>query len=375
MTQRENLAQAQRIVVKVGTSTLTYPNGSLNITRIENLVREISDLRNQGREVLLVSSGAIGTGANRMGLQEKPNTLPEKQALAAIGQGTLLHLYEKLFSEYNHIIAQVLLTREDLDDRLRYLNAVHALNAILKMNAIPIINENDTVAVDEIKFGDNDTLSSLVAAMVNADLLLILSDVDGLFDQDPNIYPDARLQAEIYEITSAMEEHSKTKGTAFSTGGMYTKLKAAQISMTSGVPMVIANSSVPHIIRDIANGMNIGSLFVPYEEKITSRKKWLAFYPHARGSIMVDDGCKNALLNHGKSLLAIGITDVSGDFAKGAVISVQDCNATEIARGVTNYNSEEINHVKGKSTTDIANILGSLDYDEVIHRDQLWIKA
>ena len=251
MTQRENLAQAQRIVVKVGTSTLTYPNGSLNITRIENLVREISDLRNQGREVLLVSSGAIGTGANRMGLQEKPNTLPEKQALAAIGQGTLLHLYEKLFSEYNHIIAQMLLTREDLDDRLRYLNAVHALNAILKMNAIPIINENDTVAVDEIKFGDNDTLSSLVAAMVNADLLLILSDVDGLFDQDPNIYPDARLQAEIYEITSAMEEHSKTKGTAFSTGGMYTKLKAAQISMTSGVPMVIANSSVPHIIRDI----------------------------------------------------------------------------------------------------------------------------
>ena len=172
-----------------------------------------------------------------------------------------------------------------------------------------------------------------------------------------------------------MEEHSKTKGTAFSTGGMYTKLKAAQISMTSGVPMVIANSSVPHIIRDIANGMNIGSLFVPYEEKITSRKKWLAFYPHARGSIMVDDGCKNALLNHGKSLLAIGITDVSGDFAKGAVISVQDCNATEIARGVTNYNSEEINHIKGKSTTDIANILGSLDYDEVIHRDQLWIKA
>lgn len=374
LKRRKELKKCRRVVVKVGTSTLTYSNGQLNLQRIECLVREMADLHNRGIEVLLVSSGAIGVGATRMGYKKKPRTIPEKQALAAIGQGTLVQLYEKLFSEYGKTVAQVLLTRGDLDERLRYLNATNALLAILGLGVIPIINENDTVVVEEIKFGDNDTLSALVAGIVDADLLIILSDVDGLYDCDPREYPEACLQNEVYEITPEMEENSTNRGSSFSSGGMLTKLKAAHISMTAGVSMIIANGSEDNVIRRIMDGEEIGTLFIPREEKMQARKKWIAFGTVPQGQVVVDAGAGKALLEKGKSLLPSGIVEVEGDFERGTVVAVATIDKREIARGVVNYSSDEIRQIAGKKSSEIEKILQGKDYDEVIHRNNLWVE-
>jgi glutamate 5-kinase len=375
LSQREDLKLCQRVVVKVGTSTLTYSNGKLNLQRIERLVREMADLHNRGIEVLLVSSGAIGVGANRMGFNKLPHTIPEKQALAAIGQGALVHLYEKLFGEYSKTVAQVLLTRGDLDERLRYLNATNALLAILGLGVIPIINENDTVAVEEIRFGDNDTLSALVSAIVNADLLIILSDVDGLYDSDPRVNQEACLQSEVEEITLELEENSRNRGSSFSSGGMLTKLKAARICMAAGVPMVIANSDSDNVIHRIISGEKIGTLFIPREEKLHARKKWIAFGTVTQGQVLVDPGAEIALLKKGKSLLPSGIVAVEGDFERGTVVAVVTANdRREIARGMVNYSSGEIKQIAGKKSSDIKKILHGKDYDEVIHRNNLWVE-
>jgi glutamate 5-kinase len=372
---REDLAQSRRIVVKVGTSTLTHASGHLNLGRIEKLVREIADLNNQEKEVILVSSGAIGIGATRMGFKKVPRSMPEKQALAAIGQGALLHIYEKMFAEYGQTVAQVLLTREDVDDRMRYLNATNALSALLAMKVVPIINENDTVAVEEIKFGDNDTLSAMVAGLIDADLLLILSDVDGLYDTDPHLHKEARLLGQVEEITEMMEENSNSRGSRFSSGGMRTKLKAARICMASGVPMVIANSSVQDVIRRVVRGEEVGTLFVPREEKMHARKKWIAFARLTQGSIVVDRGAAAALVEKGKSLLPSGVLEVRGDFERGMVVAVISAESNkQIARGMVNYSSQELQLIAGKRTAEIAKILGEKDYDEAIHRNNLWVE-
>jgi len=375
LSRRKNLKACRRVVIKIGTSTLTYSNGQLNLQRIERLVRELADLHNRGMEVLLVSSGAIGVGATRMGYKKIPRTMPEKQALAAIGQGALVQLYEKLFSEYNKTVAQVLLTRGDLDERLRYLNATNALLAILDLGVIPIINENDTVVVEEIKFGDNDTLSALVASIVDADLLIILSDVDGLYDSDPRVNKDARLQAEVDEITPMMEENSKNRGSSFSSGGMLTKLKAARICMAAGMPMVIANGDNENVIRQIMDGKEIGTLFIPREEKLQARKKWIAFGTLPQGQVLVDAGAEVALLQRGKSLLPSGVIAVEGDFDRGTVVAVANVDdKREIARGMVNYSSDEIRQIAGKKSSEIEKILQGKDYDEVIHRNNLWVE-
>ena len=375
MSRRKNLKACRRVVIKIGTSTLTYSNGQLNLQRIERLVRELADLHNRGMEVLLVSSGAIGVGATRMGYKKIPRTMPEKQALAAIGQGALVQLYEKLFSEYNKTVAQVLLTRGDLDERLRYLNATNALLAILDLGVIPIINENDTVVVEEIKFGDNDTLSALVASIVDADLLIILSDVDGLYDSDPRVNKEACLQVEVDEITPVMEENSKNRGSSFSSGGMLTKLKAARICMAAGIPMVIANSDSENIIRRIMDGKEIGTLFIPREEKMQARKKWIAFGTLPQGQVLVDAGAEVALLQKGKSLLPSGVIAVEGDFDRGTVVAVANVDdKREIARGMVNYSSDEIRQIAGKKSSEIEKILQGKDYDEVIHRNNLWVE-
>jgi glutamate 5-kinase len=373
VNKRKKLAIARRIVIKVGTSTLTYANGKLNLGRIEQLVREMADLRNRDLEVILVSSGAIGVGANRMGLKKIPKTIPEKQALAAVGQGALMQLYEKLFSEYNQTVAQVLLTRGDFDERIRYLNATNALLAILNMEVIPIINENDTVAVEEIKFGDNDTLSALVAGLVDADLLIILSDVNGLYNVDPRSNSDAHLLTRVTEISREMEESSHNRGSGFASGGMFTKLKAARVCMASGIPMVIANSAEENVIRRVAAGEEVGTLFVPREGKMHAREKWLAFGSLVQGSIEVDEGAAAALTRKGRSLLASGITAVTGEFERGAVVGVSTPSGTEIARGIVHYSAGEIRLIAGKRSTDIEHILGEKDYDEVIHRNNLWV--
>jgi glutamate 5-kinase len=375
LSRRKKLKACRRVVVKIGTSTLTYSNGQLNLQRIERLVRELADLHNRGMEVLLVSSGAIGVGAIRMGYKKIPRTMPEKQALAAIGQGALVQLYEKLFSEYYKTVAQVLLTRGDLDERLRYLNATNALLAILDLGVIPIINENDTVVVEEIKFGDNDTLSALVASIVDADLLIILSDVDGLYDSDPRVNKEARLQTEVDEITPMMEENSKNRGSSFSSGGMLTKLKAARICMAAGIPMVIANSDSENVIRRIMDGEDIGTLFIPREEKMQARKKWIAFGTVPQGQVLVDAGAEVALLQKGKSLLPSGVIAVEGDFDRGTVVAVANVDdKREIARGMVNYSSDEIRQIAGKKSSEIEKILQGKDYDEVIHRNNLWVE-
>ncbi|MDD2510788.1 MAG: glutamate 5-kinase [Syntrophomonas sp.] len=375
MGWRDKLNKCRRVVIKVGTSTLTYSNGQLNLQRIEQLVREMADLHNRDMEVLLVTSGAIGVGANRMGYKKVPKTMPEKQALAAVGQGALLHLYEKFFGEYGKTVAQVLLTRDDLDDRMRYLNATNALLAILAMDVIPIINENDTVVVDEIKFGDNDTLSALVAGIVNADLLLILSDVDGLYDCDPRTNKEAVLQHQVSEITSDMEEKSTSRGSSFSSGGMFTKLKAAQVCIAAGVPMVIANSDEDNVIRRVVGGEELGTFFIPREEKMHAREKWIAFGTVCQGKLLVDAGARQALLNRGKSLLPSGVTGVEGEFDRGTVVAVVEPDGREIARGLVNYAAREIALIAGKRSSEIEAILGEKDYDEVIHRNNLWVRG
>ncbi len=374
MNIREELKKSRRLVVKLGTSTLTHANGQLNLQRIERLVRAMADLHNQDIEVLLVTSGAIGVGANRMALKKLPRTMPEKQALAAIGQGALLHLYEKLFAEYGKTGAQVLLTRGDLDDRIRYLNATNALLALLRMKVIPIINENDTVVVEEIKFGDNDSLSALVAAIVDADLLLILSDVDGLYDADPRANKDAKLLSSVREISTAMEENSRNRGSSFSSGGMFTKLNAARICMASGVAMVIANSAEDDIIRRVVAGEELGTLFIPSDKKMHAREKWIAFGTLLQGKIFIDSGAQGALIKRGKSLLPSGVTKVEGEFERGAVVAVLSAEGRELARGMVNYNAGEIRLIAGKKTSEIEKILGEKDYDEVIHRNNLWIE-
>ncbi len=368
---RQELTDCKRIVVKVGTSTLTHNTDQLNLMRMESLTRELADLHNQGRDVLLVSSGAIGVGVGRFGLKEAPRTLPMKQALAAVGQGTLLHMYEKLFAEYGKIVAQVLLTKDDFQERLRYLNCRNTLLTLLSLGVIPIINENDTVVLDEIKFGDNDTLSALVAGSVNADLLIILSDIDGLYDDDPRRNPEAKRRSEVYEITEEMEKSSHSRGTKLASGGMYTKLLAARMVMTAGIPMVVADGADKDILRRIIAGEQVGTLFVPRENKMHARERWIAFSSFPQGSIQVDTGARDAIYKRGKSLLPGGVVGVDGDFERGEVVAIIDPDGHEFARGITNYSAGEIRLIAGQKTSQIEQILGGKDYDEVIHRNNL----
>lgn len=259
--RKEYLKDVKKIVVKVGTSTLTHSTGLLNLRRIESLVRQLADIHNQGIQVILVTSGAIGAGMGRLGLKVRPETMPEKQAAAAVGQGTLIHMYEKFFSEYGKTIAQILLTKEDIVDEERYLNARNTFSALLSQGVIPIVNENDAVATDEIKVGDNDTLSAMVTSLVEADLLIILSDIDGLYDSNPRENPAAKIICNVKEITDEIKASAEGAGSKFGTGGMTTKIKAAEIAVAANASMIIAEGSEPNIINDILEGREIGTLF------------------------------------------------------------------------------------------------------------------
>lgn len=368
------LVKANRLVIKVGTSTLTHNTGKLNLFRLEVLVREIVDLKNQGREVILVTSGAVGAGMGKMGLTERPKTMPEKQALAAIGQGLLLHMYEKIFSEYGQVVSQVLLTKDDITHRLRYLNSRNTLLTLLRMGAVPIINENDTVVFEQIKFGDNDTLAALVAGLVDADLLILLSDIEGLYTANPRVDNNARLIRLVEEITPQIEKLAGEPGSKLGSGGMITKIEAAKIACNSGIPMVLANGSRSNVLREIVNGAEVGTVFLPKDHRLKTRKGWIAYGSKALGTITVDPGAERALINNGKSLLPSGISDVKGEFNRGSVVKI--CGEKgEIARGIVNYSSEEIAKIKGCQSKDIADILGHKDYEEVIHRDNLSIKV
>ena len=371
MLTRENLNNAKRIVIKVGTSTLTHSTGKLNLLRIEKLARELSDLANQGKQMILVSSGAVGAGMDRLGLKEKPKTIPEKQAAAAVGQGILLHIYEKIFGEYGQIVAQVLLTRADSVNRKRYTNSRNTLMALLNQGVIPIINENDAVAIDELKIGDNDTLSAMVASIIDADLLIILSDIEGVYTANPQTDPSAALLSEITDITPAVEELAGGPGSAQGTGGMYTKIQAAKIAVNSGVTMVIASGGREGVVREIVQGKKVGTIFISKENRLQIRKRWLAFGASVSGKVCVDKGCEQALLKDGSSLLAAGITAVDGDFELGNTISIVSGSGRELARGISNYSADDLKKIKGAHTHEISYILGFKPYDEVVHRDNL----
>lgn len=367
--------EIKRIVVKVGTSTLTYKTGEINIGRMEQLVRGIVDLSNRGYEVLLVSSGAVGAGVGRLHHKKRPDTLPKKQAVAAIGQVVLMHMYEKLFAEYGKTVAQILLTREDLAIRKRNLNAKNTLSTLLQMGVIPIINENDTVAVDEMKLGDNDRLAALVATVIDGDLLVLLSDIDGFYTDNPTTCNDAKLYETIDKITPKIVEAAGGKGSSLGTGGMVTKIQAAKIAMAAGVYMVIGNGSRKGLLTDIVDGCFEGTLFIPQNKKIHTKKKWLLLSSRPKGSIIVDDGAAEALVNKGKSLLAIGIVDVIGDFADDMVVSILNDKGNEIGRGIVFYNSDTIKQVQGLKTKEMAHLLGeAYIYDTIIHRDNLSVR-
>ncbi len=371
MDTRLELSKTKRIVVKIGTSTLTYANGKLNFNRIEKLVRELSDLANQGREIILVTSGAVGAGMDRMGRKDRPKTIPEKQALAAVGQGILMHMYEKLFGEYGQTVAQVLLTKENSLQHKQYMNSRNALLTLLKIGVIPIINENDAIAVDELKIGDNDTLSAMVATLVDADVLIILSDIEGLYTANPQIDKTAQLISEINDITPEIELMASGVGSKFGTGGMFTKLQAAKIAVNAGVTMLIASGSREGIVRDILAGEKLGTVFPARELHLKVRKSWLAFGKQITGDIIVDVGCEKAMLQEGSSLLAAGILSVEGDFIKGNTVRVLSKDQREIARGIVNYKVEELKQIIGKQTTEFSTILKGKIYEEVIHRDNM----
>lgn len=371
--ERAKLKSARRIVVKVGTKIICGSSGHPDLQRIERLVQDLASLWEEGREVILVSSGSIGAGVGRLGLSNKPRTIPEKQAAAAVGQGILMQHYETYFTPQGVIVAQVLLTREDITNRERYLNARHTLQSLLGFRAVPIVNENDTVAVDEIRFGDNDTLAALVACLVDADLLILLTDLEGYYTDDPNKNMDAELLSEIYKITPEIEAGAGGRGSALATGGMETKLMAAKTTMQAGIPLVIASGMRIGLLQAVLKGDPVGTLFVPQDDRMQARKFWIAFGSPVQGKVFVDDGAADALLNKGKSLLPSGVVRAEGTFTAGNVIGIIDLSGQEIARGISNYSIEELQLIKGHNSREIQNILGYHDYDEVVHRDNLTI--
>ena len=375
MHRKVRIQNIRRIVIKLGTSTITHTSGLLNLEQMESLVRQISNLHNKGYEVILVSSGSIGAGIGKLGLKERPKTIPEKQVAAAVGQGILIHMYEKLFSEYGKIVAQILLTKEDIHHRTRFLHVRNAFFSLLEQGVIPIVNENDAIAVDEIKLGDNDTLSAIVSSIAEADLLILLSDIDGLCDADPKNYPEAKVIHTVPAITPDIEKLAGGAGTSFGTGGMVTKLNAARIATASGTAMMIVNGARPGVINEIINGEEIGTWFMEEQHPLQARKHWIAFGSTASGSLMVDDGAVSALVNRQKSLLSSGIVRVTGDFREGQIVAVINGNHQEIARGITNYSANEIDQIKGLKSSEIVRQLGYKPYDEVIHRNNLVILA
>lgn len=371
---RELLKQAKRVVVKVGSSTITYANGKRNFSQIDRIARELSDLQNQGKEMILVTSGAVAVGVDRLGLPKKPDTIPGKQAAAAVGQGVLMHTYEKIFADYGQIVAQVLLTKTESLDRHRYTNSRNTFMELIKQRVIPIVNENDVVALDELKIGDNDNMSALVAGIIDADLVIILSDIDGLYTANPQTNPDAKLVPLVSEITPAIEASAGGVGSSRGTGGMATKIQAAKAATSSGIHLVIASGTEKNAIPRILNGEEIGTLFVSRENRLQFRKRWLAFGANIKGSITVDAGCEKALHKAGGcSILPAGITAVEGIFEPGSTISVKTAEGHELARGLVHYGSAELEQIKGCKSSDIEALIGHKNFDEVIHRDDLVI--
>ena len=367
------IKDAKRLVLKVGSRLVASKGSGLNTERIDQLASDLATLKAQGREIVMVSSGAIVCGIEKLGLPEYPKSLPHKQAAAAVGQSRLMWAYEKAFEKVDQKVAQVLLTREDLANRARFLNSRHTLTALLEYGVVPIINENDTVAVDEIRFGDNDSLAGMVAHLVDADLLVILSDVEGLYTEDPRHNPNATLIPVVTEVTVEIERRAGGTSSFEGTGGMHTKVLAAKKAATYGIATAIVSGERTGHLTALFHGHPVGTLFLPKSQKLTSRKHWIGYTVKAKGRLTLDDGAVEALTRKGKSLLPSGITAVHGDFESGDAVACVDNSGREFAKGLVNYSSEAIGKIKGLKTSEIQKTLGYKDYDEVIHRDNLVI--
>ncbi len=364
----------QTLVVKIGTSSLTQPaNGLLALATIATLVEVLSSLRQQGYRIVLVSSGAVGVGCARLGMTERPRTIALKQAVAAVGQGRLIRIYDDFFTSLQQPIAQVLLTRSDLVQRNSYLNIERTFQQLLQLGVIPIVNENDTVAVDELKFGDNDTLSALVANLVRADWLFLLTDVDRLYSADPRSDPDAQPISRISRMEQLKELQVKIgdRGSRWGTGGMTTKIAAAQIAIGAGVRTVITDGRHPRNLEKILQGEAIGTQFEPQSRPASARKRWIAHGLIPTGTLYLDDGAVKAIRNAGRSLLATGIVQVEGEFQSQEAVFLCDRSGLEIARGIVNYHSAELQQIKGQQSDAIATILGYPGAETVVHRDNL----
>ncbi len=372
--RRTLITKAERIVIKIGSAVLTGSGEGLDQKRIEQLSAEIASVIDQGREVILVSSGAISAGLAKLGLKKnKGMPLPLKQAAAAVGQSSLMWMYEKTFGAHKKKVAQVLLTREDLANRTRFLNARNTLSTLLEHGVIPIINENDTVAVEEIRFGDNDSLSGMVVHVADADLLVILSDIDGLYTADPRVHRSAELIPLVEKITAELERGAGDALTTIGTGGMRTKIAAAKKVGAYGVPMAIINGRKNGTLTSLFAGDMVGTLFLPRSERNRSRQHWIAYTACSAGGVVVDDGGREALVNKGKSLLPGGIVRIEGAFKAGDCVNCSDLRGNVFARGLSKYSSSDLERIKGLKTSQIASVLGHKDYDEVIHRDDLVI--
>jgi glutamate 5-kinase len=367
------LTQTKRVVVKVGSSLLASRASGLQLDRIERLADDLCAIKANGRDVLLVSSGAIVSGVQKLGLASYPKSLPLKQAAAAVGQSRLMWAYEKAFERLGVHVAQILLTHQDLADRRRFLNARHTLSALLNHGVLPIINENDTVSVEEIRFGDNDTLAAEVAHLVDADLLIILSDVDGVFTDDPRRNASATCIPLIAEISPEIERLAGGTSKEEGTGGMATKIQAAKKVAAYGVATLIMNGQTPGLLPVALQGQELGTLILPHGQQLSSRKQWIAHTLRAKGQLTLDEGAIDALVQRGKSLLPSGIIHVNGIFDSGDAVLCTDCRGKEVAKGLINFSSALLGKIKGLKTMDIKKAVGDQEYEEAIHRDNLVI--
>ncbi len=367
---RHQISQARRLVVKVGSALVTNNGAGLAIDHLAEWARQIAKLRETGHEVLLVSSGAIAAGMQRLGWATRPHAMHQLQAAAAVGQMGLAQAYETCFSQYGLKTAQILLTHEDLADRGRYLNARSTLMTLIELGVVPIINENDTVVTDEIKFGDNDTLGALVANLIEADALIILTDQLGLYTADPRKNPSATLVRENRADDPALEAMAGGAGTGIARGGMITKIRAAQRAARSGAHTLIASGHESDVLLRLAQGEPIGTLLHATATPLAARKQWLADHLQLAGSLILDDGAIKAL-QAGKSLLPVGVTQVEGEFERGAVVACRTSDGREVARGLTNYSSSEARRITRRASHEVEAILGYIDEAELIHRDNL----
>jgi glutamate 5-kinase len=368
-TRLKLLTSATTVVVKVGTNVLADRDGTLDRQRIVSLAAQVQRIRESGRKVVLVSSGAIGAGVGKLRLLARPTDLPHLQACAAIGQPMLMQLYQEALSAYGVHVAQVLLTAGDFDNRARYLNVRHTILTLWEYGCLPIINENDTVSVAEIKFGDNDHLAAMVANLLQAKLLILLTNVDGLYSADPRSDPSAQLVPTVANIDDAVASMAGESHSALGTGGMRSKLKAARLATAAGEAVLMANGSRDGVLDELFRGEGVGTLFLPHGDSLPAWKRWLGYTARPRGTLIVDEGACRAILEQGKSLLPVGVQRVEGLFGKGDVVAICRAGGEEIGRGLTNYPADEASQIVGMKTEQVAAVLGRVPYGEIVHRD------